>query len=104
MLCYDDRKRDNKTEINRQHATALLRLISSRIENENRDMIIHTSVAGKTFSVSTNYHREILYNAEHTVQHMALIRVAIQFASDVVLPPDFGVASSTIKYRKQCVQ
>ena len=55
-------------------------------------------------AIETNYYREVAYNLEHTIHHMALIRVGITEISNIQLPDDFGVASSTVKYRKQCAQ
>ena len=52
----------------------------------------------------TNYHREIAYNLEHTIHHMALIKVGICELSDIRVPEGFGVATSTMKYRKECAQ
>jgi hypothetical protein len=41
------------------------------------------------------------YNIEHVVHHMALVKIGIHEVSPyVILPPDFGVAISTIKYHK----
>jgi hypothetical protein len=54
--------------------------------------------------VSTNYYREVIYNLEHTIHHMALIRVGINELGNIDLPKDFGVAPSTIKYKQLCVQ
>ena len=53
-----------------------------------------------TIVISTNYFRELVYNLEHTVHHMALIRVGINEVSAVKVPEEFGVASSTIKYKR----
>jgi hypothetical protein len=58
----------------------------------------------ESITISTNYYREIAYNLEHTIHHMALIRVGLNEVSGIQLPDDFGVASSTVKHRKQCAQ
>ena len=52
----------------------------------------------------TNYYREVAYNLEHTIHHMALIKVGICEFTDILVPEGFGVAASTIKYRKECAQ
>jgi len=52
----------------------------------------------------TNYYREVAYNLEHTIHHMALIKVGIREVSDMEIPENFGVASSTIKFRSACAQ
>jgi hypothetical protein len=57
-----------------------------------------------TVSIPTNYYREVAYNLEHTIHHMALIRVGVNEVSSIVLPDQFGVAYSTIKYKEQCAQ
>ena len=53
---------------------------------------------------TTNYYREIAYNLEHTIHHMALIRVGLRELGDIAVDDSYGVASSTLKYRKQCAQ
>ena len=45
--------------------------------------------------------REITYNIEHIVHHMALVKIGIKEACrNVILPEEFGIAVSTIKYHK----
>ena len=58
----------------------------------------------KFINIATNYHREIAYNLEHTIHHMALIRVGLTEVAKIELPENFGVASSTVKFRNQCAQ
>jgi hypothetical protein len=66
--------------------------------------VIYDDTADEPIIISTNYFREVAYNIEHTIHHMALIRVGINETTNILLPENFGVASSTIKYRKQCAQ
>ncbi len=104
IVNYDNRKRDKKIETEKEIAIMLLHGIIKNVKTDNRELILEYAAGQKIFSVPTNYYREIMYNAEHTVHHMALIRVGIQCASNIVLPVNFGVAASTVKYREACVQ
>ncbi len=50
--------------------------------------------------IETTLERELLYNIEHTVHHMAMIKIGLKLAApQVVLPDEFGVAQSTLAYR-----
>jgi hypothetical protein len=51
--------------------------------------------------MDTNYFRELTYNIEHAVHHMAIIKIGIrEVANYVTLPADFGIAASTIRYKE----
>lgn len=55
-------------------------------------------------SIATNTLRELVYNIEHAVHHMAIMKIGIREAAPYVqLPQDFGLASSTIRYRATAV-
>lgn len=50
--------------------------------------------------VDTTANRELVYNIEHTVHHMAIMKIGIRELADYVqLPPDLGVAASSIRYQ-----
>jgi hypothetical protein len=51
-------------------------------------------------TVKSSYHREIVYNLEHAIHHMAIIKIGISQSTNVTLPDDFGVAPATIRHRK----
>ena len=50
--------------------------------------------------ISTTYFREIVYNIEHTIHHLALIRVALIDMELNIVNENFGMAYSTIQYKK----
>ena len=104
---YEKRKRDTTIETDKDLALQLLQDIHTSQEKPNKELILHASYddhSPEPISITTNYHREIAYNLEHTIHHMALIRVGINEVSDIAIPENFGVASSTVKHRKQCAQ
>ena len=107
VVNYEKRKRDHTIESERVYAIALLKDIYDSLEKPNIDIILETEDfenSENIISIPSNYHREIAYNLEHTIHHMALIRVGINEVSSVKLPEEFGVAYSTIKHRQECAQ
>lgn len=107
LVNYEKRKRDHAIETNKDLAVQLLNTIYSNLGRPNKTLKLEATYdehSDNTVSVDTNYHREIIYNLEHTVHHMALIRVGIKDVANLTLPESFGVASSTIKYRQECAQ
>ena len=107
MVNYEKRRRDLLIETDKAFATSLLQEIFTNLARSNKELIleaIYDEHATEPITISTNYYREIAYNLEHTIHHMALIRVGVNEVSAIELPEDFGVASSTVKYRKQCAQ
>ena len=103
-LNYDDRNRDKQTESDSGFAMAAIDSILQSIEKENISLILTQSILGKPVVIETNYFREVLYNLEHCIHHQALIKVAAYQLENIAIPENFGVAPSTIEYRKQCAQ
>jgi uncharacterized damage-inducible protein DinB len=104
---YENRKRDIRIETDRIFANDLLQMIANNLDKANKDLLLEAAydeTSTDTVTVATNYSREIIYNLEHTVHHMALIRVGINEVSSIDIPDGFGIASSTIKYRNSCAQ
>ena len=107
VVNYEKRKRDYLIETNKDLAIQLLKDIYHRLERPNTDLVMEAEDYENTEGVAaipSNYYREIAYNLEHTIHHMALIRVGVNEVSRIELPQEFGVAYSTIKYRQQCAQ
>lgn len=107
VVNYEKRKRDAAIETDKELASRLLREIHAGLGKENKALTLEACYdehSNDPIRFETNYNREIAYNLEHTIHHMALIRVGINEVSTIQLPEEFGVASSTVKYRKQCAQ
>ncbi|MBO9562519.1 MAG: hypothetical protein J7621_07090 [Niastella sp.] len=100
---YDARKRDYEIETHRIRAIEKLMEICRFIQEIDKPLILVAAYGANDASltqVTTTYLRELMYTLEHTIHHMALLRIGIQSVSTVELPEDFGVAGSTIKHRK----
>lgn len=107
VVNYEKRERNTKIETSREVANSLLQMICNMLKHENKPMILQASYCDNSNEVvylDTNFYREIAYNLEHAIHHMALIKVGILEVSGISLPKEFGVAPSTLKYRKTCAQ
>lgn len=99
---YDARRRDKTIEQHRDVALAGLHLVLTNLGRENKALILMTDTG---VQVTTNYERGLIYNPEHAVHHMALLKIGVGALTSLKLPDDFGVAGSTIRYRQaQCAQ
>ena len=107
LVNYEKRKRDLAIETDPVLACSQLKDIYGRLNRPNKELQLEASYDEHLTDyvlIRTNYEREIAYNLEHTIHHMALIRVGVTEVSTIVVPDEFGVASSTIKYRRSCAQ
>lgn len=101
---YDQRKRDTTLQTQPNVALHIIDFILEDIEKPNKPLILESTTDDFQTNISTNYHRELMYNLDHCVHHQALIKVAITLSNTIEIDPDFGVARSTLAYRKQCAQ
>ncbi|MEN9336725.1 MAG: hypothetical protein RLZZ500_1712 [Bacteroidota bacterium] len=104
VIDYDLRKRDKRIQTDSKVAQRSLQRILEQLVLPNKSLLLRQSFEGKTISIATNFHRELLYNLEHCVHHQALIKVALLQFEALEVDATFGVARSTLDYRKQCAQ
>ena len=51
-------------------------------------------------NIATSMQRELVYNYEHCLHHLAIIRIGLSVIQpSLILPNHFGVAPSTLAYR-----
>jgi hypothetical protein len=101
---YDRRKRDLRIEKSRNYARQIIQAVAVFLDYNDKTLLLEGDFGEGGVAVTTNFHRELVYNMEHTVHHMALLRIGVNAVSTMTLPDHFGVALSTLNYRKACVQ
>lgn len=106
VVNYDEREHNQMLQENRQLALSVIDEIDLFIQGQHENVTLSLEVgydrsSDRTQSVPTNYFRELSYNIEHAIHHMALIKVGLrELAPHVSLPRDFGVAVSTLRYQE----
>jgi uncharacterized damage-inducible protein DinB len=106
LVNYDKREHDKLIESDKFLALAAMERIKEFVSHQNSDQVLHLEVGYERDSeacltISTNYLRELTYNIEHAVHHMAIMKIGIrEVAAYVKLPADFGIAASTIRYKE----
>jgi hypothetical protein len=101
---YDLRKRDVTLQTQPNVALHVIDFLLKELDKPNKPLVLQSTLDECITNVSTNYHRELMFNLDHCVHHQALIKVAFTLSNTIDIDPDFGVARSTIAYRKQCAQ
>ncbi len=101
---YDHRKRDYRIQTDTFFAKETINSILNQLDKPNKNLQLHQIVDGEELLIDSNYNRELLYNLEHCIHHQALIKVAVLQNDTIVIDDNFGVARSTIEYKKQCAQ
>jgi len=95
---YMNRTRDIELETNITKAvTAIDALVTSNVQVDKPLRLYaddHTTVA-------TTYYRELVYHVEHIIHHLALIKVGLTDMNVAIVTENFGMAYSTIQYKKQ---
>lgn len=109
---YDKRSHDKVLEDNRIMAIEKMNALSHEIASIAEDKAIimtanYSLLENEPLNIDTTLFRELQYNIEHAVHHMAIIKIAlISNFAEVGIPSNFGIAHSTIKYQRdsECAQ
>jgi len=97
---YDLRRRDRRLETCRQSAIRQLKFAEDTLGKADKPLRLHAAFdEGMNVCIVSTYYRELLHNLDHTVHHMAMIRLGLSAISGIRLPESFGIAWSTLKFR-----
>ena len=109
VVNYDNRKRDIFLENDPDTALKAIKKIKEFIDNTSSKiplkLVVDYGMKGnETQLMETNFNRELAYNIEHAVHHMAILKIGIsEISNDIAVPEGFGIAVSTQRYRKEHV-
>ena len=104
LINYDDRKRDILLQTDKNEAIAIIEKYLLELDKPNKPLSLTHNCFSPIELLQTNYYRELIYNLEHSIHHQALIKVALLSLPHIKISSSFGVAPSTLEYRKQCAQ
>lgn len=103
-LDYDARPREARLQTDRTYARAVLHQLKGAFEQAAPTQPLHLHqeyTPGTRLTIGTNLGRELIYNIEHAIHHMALLRIGVAAACPAVrLPAHFGVAYATLRHQQ----
>jgi hypothetical protein len=109
IINYDKRAHDKLIEDDKFVALDTIANITAFVQNLNVNKPLKLEVGydlskEEFVTIDTNATRELVYNIEHAVHHMAIIKIGVrEVAPYIKLPFDFGVAASTVRYKESTV-
>ena len=104
VINYDSRSHDKMLENDRDAAIDRMRELIGLIGKIGQDKPLRMEgcYGEEKYEIQTNIDREMAYNIEHAVHHMAIMRIALNTEfPEVTIDKNFGVAYSTVKYQEQ---
>lgn len=110
-LNYDLRKRDVGIETSGSEGVRCIDELLRSLQDypEDLPLRLHADYSNngteRKISQATSYFRELLYNIEHCVHHLAIIRIGIrELDMRITMDENLGVAASTLRNRNICAR
>jgi len=111
LICYDNRKRDLRLEESIDFMNLIIGEISDSISKLNPQTKIQTlskftsDPDESKVKISSSIGRELSYGFDHSIHHLAIIKIALNINHpEIELPDSLGVAPSTLQYRESCAR
>jgi hypothetical protein len=108
-LNYDLRKRDKEMETSTKKCLHIITGILVTLDQYDTDFPMKlyadysVSEENGKITLDTTFYRELLYNGEHIVHHLAIIRIGMASKENFIeIEENMGVAASTIRNKNIC--
>jgi len=103
LVDYDARERNIQIEVDKNFTIEILEDIKQRLILLELDypLTLKTQFgADEAIFVPSSFYRELTYLIEHTIHHLAIIKIGLnEIYPEIKIPQNFGVAHSTIRFR-----
>jgi hypothetical protein len=103
VIDYDARERNLLIEIDKDFTIETLQNVKQQLQvlSTDRNLILNSKFGGEeTMEIPSSFFRELIYLIEHTIHHLAIIKIGLNEVYPAIeIPKNFGVAHSTIRYR-----
>ncbi len=102
---YSRRKRDKQIENDPLHACKQVRAIQQQLASLEQNFSCRLNCGEHTpgqagYWINTSLERELLYNLDNTIHHLAIIKIGLLAVKpDFHLPEHFGYMPSTLQYQ-----
>jgi uncharacterized damage-inducible protein DinB len=100
---YDERKRNISLETDTVFAIERIKKYQEQIVDLPEDRLVLLQITFQSsdkMQINSSLYRELVYMVEHTIHHLALIKIGVRTHFDHIrLPSNLGMAYSTIKYQ-----
>lgn len=106
LINYDKRKHTPLYEADAIITLGKIKELMDEVEklSHNEEVLLEVSYAKtdeETVKIKSSVERELAYNIEHAIHHMAIIKIAVQTVfPNIRLAENFGVAYSTVRFQK----
>jgi uncharacterized damage-inducible protein DinB len=106
IINYDKRAHDKLIETDKFISLSTIARISDFVKSLQQDKRLRLEVGydlekEEFITIDTTATRELVYNIEHAVHHMAIMKIGVrEVAAYVNLPKEFGIAASTVRYKE----
>ncbi len=113
VVDYDARVRDVSLELGTENCLDLISKISEFLTNMEGDTPMklkanysfNANEECESMTIDTTLYRELQFNIEHAVHHLAIIKIGIRALEDAFeIDANFGIAASTIRNKNTCAQ
>ena len=108
-ICYDLRQRKTEIETSTQTASlaidGILAWLQTEPQEQSLQLLVDHSLAKEEQEkspIKSSLHREIAFNVEHAIHHMAIFKISLKYAyPNIELAETFGLAPSTYRHQQR---